>query len=151
MVTTRVLTGEDDPIDVHVGRRLRMARKAADISQGELGEALGVSFQQVQQYELGRSRLSGARFYDAARLCGVTPNYFFEGMAPEMVEARDARLNRRSWPLTDATLGNIMGEPGTVELIVKLRSLPPRHRRAIERMIAELADDCSDAAKEEAT
>jgi transcriptional regulator with XRE-family HTH domain len=126
-----------------------MARKTAGVTQGDLGDALGVSFQRVQKYELGRNRLSGARLFDAARLCGVTPNFFFEGMDQEMVEARDARLNRRSWPLADLTLGNIMGDPGTAELVAQLRSLPPRHRLAIERMIAELAAAPDDDANQE--
>jgi len=148
MVTTRVATGQDDPIDVHIGRRLRLARETAGVTQDELGETLGISFQQVQKYEWGRNRLSGARFFDAARLCGVTPNFFFEGMDPEMIESRDALLNRRSWPLSDVTLGNIMGEPGTVELVARLRSLPLRHRRAIEHLIEELSEKGDDDPKE---
>src|SRR5256885_866973 len=57
-----------DPVDVHVGRRLRQARFLAGISQEELGAGIGVSFQAVQKYEHGENRLSASRLFKAARL-----------------------------------------------------------------------------------
>jgi transcriptional regulator with XRE-family HTH domain len=67
-----------DPVDVHVGRRLRQARLLAGLSQEELGEGIGVSFQAVQKYEQGENRLSASRLFRAARLLEQPVAYFFE-------------------------------------------------------------------------
>lgn len=67
-----------DPIDVHVGRRLRQARILADLSQEQLGEAIGVSFQAVQKYETGENRLSASRLLRAARTLARSLAFFFE-------------------------------------------------------------------------
>lgn len=67
-----------DPVDVHVGRRLRQARFLAGMSQEELGAGIGVSFQAVQKYEHGENRLSASRLYKAARLLDRPVSFFFE-------------------------------------------------------------------------
>jgi transcriptional regulator with XRE-family HTH domain len=69
------------PIDLHLGGRLRLARKQCGVTQGTLAQALSVSFQQVQKYERGTNRLSGASLYGAAITLGVAPAFFFEGLA----------------------------------------------------------------------
>jgi transcriptional regulator with XRE-family HTH domain len=67
-----------DPVDVHVGRRLRQARFLAGMSQEELGVGIGVSFQAVQKYEHGENRLSASRLYKAAKLLDRPVSFFFE-------------------------------------------------------------------------
>jgi transcriptional regulator with XRE-family HTH domain len=67
-----------DPVDVHVGRRLRHARLLRGVSQEELGEGIGVSFQAVQKYEQGENRLSASRLFRAAALLEQTVAFFFE-------------------------------------------------------------------------
>src|ERR1700733_5244239 len=67
-----------DPVDVHVGKRLRQARLLSGLSQEELGDGIGVSFQAVQKYEQGENRLSASRLFRAAKLLGQTVAYFFE-------------------------------------------------------------------------
>jgi transcriptional regulator with XRE-family HTH domain len=67
-----------DPVDVHVGRRLRQARFLAGMSQEELGEGIGVSFQAVQKYENGENRLSAGRLAAAAKFLGVPMSFFFQ-------------------------------------------------------------------------
>lgn len=67
-----------DPVDVHVGRRLRQARFLAGMSQEELGAGIGVSFQAVQKYEHGENRLSASRLYKAAQLLDRPVAFFFE-------------------------------------------------------------------------
>jgi transcriptional regulator with XRE-family HTH domain len=67
-----------DPVDVHVGRRLRQARLLAGLSQEELGEGIGVSFQAVQKYEQGENRLSASRLFRAAQLLEQPVAYFFD-------------------------------------------------------------------------
>lgn len=72
-----------DPVDVHVGRRLRQARFLAGMSQEELGAGIGVSFQAVQKYEHGENRLSASRLYKAARLLDRPVSFFFEELGGE--------------------------------------------------------------------
>ena len=67
----RASTAGPDPIDVEVGQTLRQARVARGYSQTELGEALGISFQQVQKYERGANRLSASRLVRAARFLEI--------------------------------------------------------------------------------
>jgi len=74
-----------DPVDVHVGRRLRQARLLAGLSQEELGDGIGVSFQAVQKYEQGENRLSASRLFRAAKLLSQTVAYFFEELEGQMV------------------------------------------------------------------
>jgi len=71
-----------DPVDVHVGKRLRHARLLRGVSQEELGEGIGVSFQAVQKYEQGENRLSASRLFRAAALLEQTVAFFFEDLEP---------------------------------------------------------------------
>ncbi len=67
-------------IDVHVGRRLREARLAKGMSQTDLGEPIGVSFQQVQKYEKGANRIGGSRLWAISNVLEVPVGFFFEGL-----------------------------------------------------------------------
>ena len=71
-----------NPIDRHVGARLRMRRLLVGFSQTKLGEALDVTFQQIQKYEKGANRIGASRLQQLARVLDVAPAYFFEG-APQ--------------------------------------------------------------------
>ncbi len=68
-----------DPIDVEVGRRIRVQRMARGISQTELGEKIGVTFQQVQKYEKGANRVGASRLTRIAKVLGVPVSAFFSG------------------------------------------------------------------------
>ena len=61
--------------DVDIGLRIRLRRVELGLSQAELGKRLGISFQQIQKYEKGVNRISGARFVELCRLLQVEPNY----------------------------------------------------------------------------
>src|SRR5690606_22263526 len=67
-----------NPIDVHVGGRIRMRRNAVAMSQEKLGEKLGITFQQVQKYEKGTNRVGASRLQDIASVLSVPPAFFFE-------------------------------------------------------------------------
>ncbi|MEM6383357.1 MAG: helix-turn-helix transcriptional regulator [Pseudomonadota bacterium] len=69
-----------NPIDAHVGARLRMRRMMLSISQERLGEALGVSFQQVQKYEKGTNRIGAGRLQEVAHHLQVPISYFYDEM-----------------------------------------------------------------------
>ena len=67
-----------NPIDVHVGGRLRMRRILIGMSQEKLGENLAVTFQQIQKYEKGSNRISASRLYDISRILDVPVQFFFD-------------------------------------------------------------------------
>lgn len=68
-----------NPIDKHVGNRVRMRRMLAGISQEKLGGALGLTFQQVQKYEKGSNRISASRLQQIAQMLDVPVAFFFDG------------------------------------------------------------------------
>jgi len=74
-----------DPIDLHVGGQLRLARELAGLTQTEVGRALDMSFQVIQKYEQGEIRVSASRLFHLAQLLRKSPDYFFEGLAPSDV------------------------------------------------------------------
>ena len=67
-----------NPIDIHVGSRVKMRRMLLGLSQEKLGDALGVTFQQVQKYEKGTNRIGAGRLQDIARVLDTPPSFFFE-------------------------------------------------------------------------
>ena len=69
-----------DPLDVHIGERLRLLRTLRGFSQERLGLALGITFQQVQKYERGANRIGASRLYHMSRVLGVRVTYFFDAM-----------------------------------------------------------------------
>jgi transcriptional regulator with XRE-family HTH domain len=68
-----------NPIDIHVGSRMRVRRMALGMSQEKLATALGLTFQQVQKYEKGANRMGSSRLQHAADVLGVAVPFFFEG------------------------------------------------------------------------
>lgn len=77
----RVARKEPNPIDVHVGSRVRLRRLLVGMSQEKLGEQLGLTFQQVQKYEKGTNRIGASRLYEVSRILNVPVQYFYEEMA----------------------------------------------------------------------
>ena len=71
---------QPDPADIHVGQQIRARRIFLGMSQENLGDGLGVKFQQVQKYEKGTNRIGASRLRKAAIALGVTTAYFFEGL-----------------------------------------------------------------------
>ena len=74
------------PVDIHVGRRLRLKRTFLGLSQEAVGKQIGVTFQQIQKYERGINRMGASRLYDFAKALGVQVAYFFEGFGDYVVE-----------------------------------------------------------------
>lgn len=72
--------GHPNPVDVHVGGRLRMRRTLLGLSQEAIAERLGLTFQQVQKYERGSNRVSSSRLFDLCRILNVPVAYFFDEM-----------------------------------------------------------------------
>ena len=71
-----------NPIDKHVGSRVRMRRMMLSMSQEKLGDALGLTFQQVQKYEKGSNRIGASRLQQISLILQVPVSFFFEGAPP---------------------------------------------------------------------
>jgi transcriptional regulator with XRE-family HTH domain len=78
------LRGDPDPVDIHVGGRIRMRRILLGLSQEVVASQLGISFQQLQKYESGANRISASRLYDVAHFLNVPVAYFFDEMPDEV-------------------------------------------------------------------
>ncbi len=99
----RTPAGKPNPIDVHVGARVRLRRTLLGMSQERLGEALGLTFQQVQKYERGANRIGASRLFDLSRVLDIPVSFFFDDMS-EQVEALSPRL-----------MSGLVEEPSAVE------------------------------------
>jgi transcriptional regulator with XRE-family HTH domain len=86
-MTHRIKSRKPNPIDVHVGARLRLRRMSFGMSQEKLGDAIGLTFQQVQKYERGDNRVSASRLYDLGRVLDVPVSFFFDDLNPETAAA----------------------------------------------------------------
>ena len=74
------MASDPDPIDKHVGNRIRLRRLDIGCSQTKLAKAVGVTFQQVQKYEKGTNRIAASRLYKLAKILGVPITFFFDGL-----------------------------------------------------------------------
>ncbi len=79
------------PVDLHVGTRVRQRRVLLGMTQTDLANTVGLTFQQVQKYEKGTNRISASRLYGLSQLFGVTVEYFFEDMPPDVVSISPAK------------------------------------------------------------
>jgi transcriptional regulator with XRE-family HTH domain len=77
-----------DKLDVEIGGRLRQARKARGLSQTQLGESIGVTFQQIQKYERGSNRIGSSRLFEFAKVLDVPVSYFFDEMPSNALAGR---------------------------------------------------------------
>lgn len=78
-----------NPVDVEVGRRIRLQRKLKEMSQSALADELGITFQQVQKYEKGSNRVGASRMAEIARVLDVPVSHFFEGQGTQPINSAD--------------------------------------------------------------
>ena len=83
MVRRTVAKYGPNPVDVHVGGRVRLRRTLLGMSQERLGDALGLTFQQVQKYERGANRIGASRLFHLSRILDVPVSYFFDDIVVE--------------------------------------------------------------------
>ena len=77
----RKTKGTPDPVDVHVGQRLRVRRSLLGLSQEKLADSIGLTFQQIQKYERGMNRISAGRLYQFSKILDVPVAYFYDQFA----------------------------------------------------------------------
>lgn len=102
MPTKKQITGKADPIDLYLGERLRIGRKLRKLSQGKLGKMHGLTFQQIQKYELGANRISASRLVRIARSLNLSVVWFFDNLPQDNA---DEEMGRK-FPPIDTTMLN---------------------------------------------
>lgn len=96
-------------VDTYVGSRIRLRRMEISMSQLDLAAKLGIAFQQVQKYEVGRNRVSASRLVEIAEALGVQPSYFFEGAQRPQGQAVPATSR--------SSLHRIVNDPSMLRLL----------------------------------
>lgn len=125
-----------NPIDVHVGSRIRLRRTMLGMSQEKLGESLGITFQQVQKYEKGTNRVGASRLQNIARILNVPAAFFFEDAPGENVEAGGLAESSTSYVV------NFLSSSEGLQLnraFVKISD--PKVRRRIIDLVRALANE----------
>ena len=126
-----------NPIDLHVGSRVRMRRMLLSMSQEKLGEALGVTFQQVQKYEKGMNRIGASRLQDIAKVLDLTPSFFFEGAPPAPGQHAQPGVTE-----SPAWLGDFLATRGGLSLAKSFQSIKSEKMRwQIVNLVAAIAGD----------
>jgi len=130
------------PIDAHVGARVRLRRTLLGMSQEKLGDALGLTFQQVQKYERGVNRIGASRLFDLARLLDVPIGFFFDDLPPEMGGNSAVRSGPAYFGFSEAQVGldsDQMNKRETLELVrAYYRITDPAIRKRVFDLIKSL-------------
>jgi transcriptional regulator with XRE-family HTH domain len=120
-----------NPIDRHVGARIRMQRMVRGVSQTTLGEAVGVTFQQVQKYEKGMNRVSSSRLQRIANVLEVAPDFFFN-------EAQTKKAGK--FGSSDALIDEFVSSRDGIALLQAFSKIgDEKMRRRIVSLIEQLA------------
>ncbi len=131
---------ESHPVDVYVGKRLRLKRTLQGLSQEAIGNAIGVTFQQIQKYERGINRMGASRLHDFARALGVPVSYFFEGYSADNANAENA------YGMAEGTApafqgADPMNNRETIELMRSyFRIKNPTQRKRVLDLVKSMAD-----------
>lgn len=139
-IATKTITKKiPNPIDRHVGSRVRMRRVLVGMSQEKLGEALALTFQQVQKYEKGTNRIGASRLQQISRILGVPIEYFFEG-APQ---APDRQASNGFQEVGDTSyVADFLATNEGVQLnkaFVRIKD--PKLRRKVVELVSAMAGD----------
>ncbi len=114
------------PVDVHVGKRVRHRRWMVGMTQQQLGEAVGIKFQQIQKYETGMNRVSASRLWDIAEAMEVPVNFFFEGL--------------EAGGVSTAPQGDLLADKEAQELVRSYYAIPENQRRRLFDLARVLSD-----------
>ncbi len=129
------------PVDLHVGKRLRLIRQVRGITQQKLADRVGVTFQQIQKYEKGTNRIGASRLFEFSRALDVGVSFFFDGLEETPAQR-----------LADGGRGHFQDSVFTSKEIYDIaqafeRIENPALRRKIVELIQVTAEDCSAGGK----
>ncbi len=127
-----------NPVDLHVGGRIRMRRRLLGMSQERLADDLGLTFQQVQKYERGANRVSASKLYEIAKSLQTSISYFFDGL----VDPSTARAEGVSDSGAEPFIHDFLMTPEGLELAALFPQIKRgRVRRHILDLVRALVDD----------
>ncbi len=129
-----------NPVDLHVGSRIRLRRKILGVSQERLAESLGLTFQQVQKYERGSNRVSASKLYEIASTLQTQVAYFFEGLADPSA-GQDGEIA----PGSERFVQDFLMTPEGLELAGLFPKITrARVRRRVLDLVRSMAEDEAD-------
>ncbi len=130
-----------DPIDAHVSQRLRLRRELAGYTQDRLGQAVGVSFQMIQKYENGSSRVGAGRLLKIAKVLEVPVAWFFEGFQPLSPHEPAFGMAQPKGQLDESMLQ----KKETLDLLKSYYKLPETVRKHVLGMVQQMAASANEA------
>jgi transcriptional regulator with XRE-family HTH domain len=146
---TQLRSENPDPVDIHVGSRLRMRRNLVGLSQEQLGKSLGLTFQQIQKYERGINRMGSSRLFQIAKTLSVPVAYFFEEIPTSMgVPSQPGFADNDQAPLEGTGSPekqndyDILRRRETLELVrAYYRIQDDKQRRKVYELIRSMSDE----------
>jgi transcriptional regulator with XRE-family HTH domain len=127
-----------NPIDAHVGHRVRLRRMLIGMSQERLGGLLGLTFQQVQKYEKGVNRIGAGRLYEIASILGVNIGFFYDDIEEEVAQGAASLGGSREHP----PVMEFMSSGEGIQLSVAfMRIKDVKVRRRILELLRSLSED----------
>ncbi len=127
---------EPHPVDVHVGQRVAVRRKLLKLSQTDLANHIGYSYQQVQKYENGTNRVSASLLYEFSSALGVPASFFFEGLPDKASQL--SRLKETRAPTDFAS--DPIRKPDVIKLVRAFdRITDPKARKKLLEMVRAAA------------
>lgn len=132
----RMPNGEANPVDVHVGERIRLRRLLLGLSQEKLAKMLGLTFQQVQKYERGMNRIGASRLWDMSKILNVPVNFFFEEMDFSTDENSPASISGGAKLIAENAAVDPMDKAENIELISALNKIKnPELKESLRKAI----------------
>lgn len=129
-----------NPMDVHVGTRVRMRRVLLGMSQEKLGELLGLTFQQVQKYEKGVNRIGASRLFDLSGVLGVPVQYFYDEAPSAITDG--AAVAGFAETAAETYVADVLSSRDGLELNKAFaRISDPKVRRSVVELVKSLAGD----------
>jgi transcriptional regulator with XRE-family HTH domain len=141
---SRRKSDKPNPIDVHVGARVRLRRTLLGMSQERLGEAIGLTFQQVQKYERGANRVGASRLYDLSRVLDVPVSFFFDDLDAAPPVPVDGAATGVAEPAAAPYEPDPLMRRETLELVRAYYRIPdPQIRRRLFDLTKAIANACA--------
>ena len=134
------IPGKAHPVDIHVGSRVRLRRTLLGLSQEKLGEAIGLTFQQIQKYERGANRIGSSRLYDLSRVLDVPISFFYDDMPEDLKEGRPVAISA-----DDEADADPLTRRETLELV---RAYYRVTNESVRKRLFELTKSLANAAEE---
>lgn len=123
-----------NPIDLHVGQRLRQRRRILGLTQQRLADDVNIRFQQIQKYESGANRISASRLWALAKALEVPVSFFFDGLNGDAAQDRNGHNGAKTPP-------DVFSSKETIDLVRAFYSLGEEPRRRLLDLAKAMSGD----------